>query len=685
MFFRIVFFILCLPLHFLTGSTLDIGEPVFKGTAPSWVQPCNFPLEAVPVKPCQVNLQYLLIDTQRNWEEKVLYSHFVIKALTQSGLEQISQIHIDFDPSYYQVIVHAIRICRDGQWFDRLENSHHNVIQREEELDQNLYVGDLTLVYFLNDIRVGDIIEYSYSLVGQHPLFVSHYVDMVFLQRESPIEKITHRLLGHPDLSFQIKPINTTIKPEITDLSPSLREWKWEVSETLAHTYEPDQPIWHNPVAHIEMSQYKTWGEVAQKLTPLYRLPSDFTQSVPFDMWSLVEKWKKSTNDLAERALQAIRFVQDEVRYLGIEEGMGAFQPTAPSITFQRRFGDCKDQTFLLHALLQLMDISSKPLLVHSSRGKRLPEVLPIPLLFNHIVLQLELDGATYWVDPTLSLQGGSLQTNFFPNYEWGLLLSDDTETLTSLPKPAFKTPIEIDSSFVLESEDFAHLNIKTTFYGFRADRFRRSLKWNGLKKISDESLSDMQEAYGAVTIDSPMEALDDRENNTLTLLESYRLPTQTLSNKKVLELFSFIHRNYLRTRINPERTSPYTIPYPLWVKEHIHIESPFVKWKPFENVYKQEHESLLYTLSTQIKENSADYNFELKHLQDQIPTISLHDYWCMINDIDQKKPPKMTITSSSDSTEGKDFSLLYLLVGFFIWPIIYFLSRKKKSIRDRL
>ncbi len=686
MFFRTLLCILCFPALFLTASTSGQNAQYSKEPAPSWVKTYDFPLEPVLVKPSQVNFQYLLIDKQMHWGEKTLYRHFAAKVLTQSGVEDLSQLNIDFDPSYSHVIVHTIRIFRDGQWVDRLENARHNVIQREKELERNLYNGELTLVHFLDDIREGDIIDHSYSTVGYHPLFTSHYTDMVYLQRDSSAEKITHRLLGPPDFSFLIKPFNTSIETKIADLSPSLREWVWEATDTDAHPYEPNQPVWHNPPAHIQISQYETWEALVRKLSPLYTLPSDFTKSVPFEMQALAEKWKASTNDLSERALLALRFVQNEVRYLGIEEGMGAFQPRPPHLTFQKRFGDCKDKAFLLHALLHLMDIPSTPLLVHSSNGKRLSEALPDPTLFNHLVLQIEIQGTTYSVDPTYSLQGGSLQTNFFPNYEYGLLLREGSERLTPLPKVSLEKPTEIDTSFILESEDSALLKIKSVYHGFKADQVRRSFQWRGMKKFSEDCLTDIQEIYGAAILDSPLKLLDDRENNILTLTELYRLPTQKTSDTKMLKVLSFIIRNYLDSRVNPERSSPYAISYPLWMKEHIHIESPFIKWKPFEENYTQEHESLFYNLSTRIEEHRADFDIELKHLQDHVPQTSLRDYWTIVNDIDLNAPPRMNVallpTAANDNV---NLSFVYWIAGIFIWVLSYFVFRKNRPTQQLL
>src|SRR5262249_46223415 len=140
----------------------------------------------------------------------------------------------------------------------------------------------------------------------------------------------------------------------------------------------------------------------------------------------------------------ALRFVQDEVRYLGFEEGVMGHMPHDPFLVFQRRFGDCKDKTFLLHFLLHLMGISSTPVLVDISAGKALTEMLPTPFAFNHIILRITIDDVDYWVDPTISLQGGSLVKNYFPNYYWGLPLAKGTSSLVPLPDCDLEKPTRV-------------------------------------------------------------------------------------------------------------------------------------------------------------------------------------------------------------------------------------------------
>jgi hypothetical protein len=106
-------FLLLIPMQFVLSE--PAREKFSEGPAPAWVSPCDFSLEPISPKPTQVNVQCLLIDSQRNWEEKTEYSHFAVKVLNQEGIRNVAQIKINFDPSYKTVVVHCIKFLELGQ------------------------------------------------------------------------------------------------------------------------------------------------------------------------------------------------------------------------------------------------------------------------------------------------------------------------------------------------------------------------------------------------------------------------------------------------------------------------------------------------------------------------------------------------------------------------------------------
>ena len=534
------FFLICLlafPTTFLTGlDTLSYLETFCVGEIPSWVKRCDIPLEEISPKFSQVNLQYLLHDTQYNGVEKNTYCHYAIKALTQGGVSDVATIGIGFYPSYQKVVVHGIRVYRNNQWSDRMQGARSSLLHREQELEFSLYDGMHTLVYILEDICAGDIVEWAFTIDGEIPFFSSHLTEEFSLQAPFVVERLYHRILAGPESHVEYKLFHGSPEPNIEDLSESLREWVWELSETSVCDYEDQSPSWHQPHARVQFSQYQTWSEVAQKLLPLYILPQGFSDEI----FSIVKQWMKTTPQASERAMLAVRFVQDEVRYQGFEEGLSGFKPANPQDVFKNRYGDCKDKTFLLHALLSLMGIDSTPVMVHTCLGKLIPDLLPTPFAFNHIVLQIELEGNAYWVDSTIQLQGGStLSSNVFPNYDWGLPISKTATGLIEALGSFQEGPIEIDTSIVVADNGSIEMTVSRTFSGHCADSVRSYLDWRGVHYFSGDFLNFLQKTYGAASASSPASIVDDKKNDKLIVNQAFSIPLKQMEEGTILKLFS--------------------------------------------------------------------------------------------------------------------------------------------------
>ena len=92
-----------------------------------------------------------------------------------------------------------------------------------------------------------------------------------------------------------------------------------------------------------------------------------------------------------ERARAIVRFVQDDVRYVGVEIGENSHRPHTPAWVLDRGFGDCKDKSLLLVSLLRAAGLEAWPSLVHASAGQRLPKSTPSPDVFNHAIVQVAL------------------------------------------------------------------------------------------------------------------------------------------------------------------------------------------------------------------------------------------------------------------------------------------------------
>ncbi|MHB1022885.1 MAG: DUF3857 domain-containing transglutaminase family protein [Acidobacteriaceae bacterium] len=93
--------------------------------------------------------------------------------------------------------------------------------------------------------------------------------------------------------------------------------------------------------------------------------------------------------DFADKAEAIADFVQQQIRYVAIEIGIGGWQPHPAADIFQNRYGDCKDKSTLLAAMLSSVGIHSTWVLVDTNRGYVSPDAPSID--GNHAIAAIEL------------------------------------------------------------------------------------------------------------------------------------------------------------------------------------------------------------------------------------------------------------------------------------------------------
>ena len=119
----------------------------------------------------------------------------------------------------------------------------------------------------------------------------------------------------------------------------------------------------------------------------------------------------------ADKAAAILQFVQQEVRYLGMELGAGSYRPSPPAVVLARRFGDCKDKALLFCTLMQAAGLTAYPALLDTDWRDTIDGWLPSPNAFDHVVACIPQADVYLWVDPTLTYQQGDLARPGFPDY----------------------------------------------------------------------------------------------------------------------------------------------------------------------------------------------------------------------------------------------------------------------------
>ena len=188
------------------------------GPVPEWVvatKPGN-PTDGQLSKDSD-GVSYLLVDTQiRDGKAtSTLFRRVVSRALNPHGVESIANIEIEFDPSYQTLTLHAVDLVRDGRVIHKLGSAKVRVIERETELDARILDGMKSANIFLDDVRVGDVVDYAYSVSGRNPVFAGGTSGRISLQFSVPAARVHARVLVPEDKAVRVSTLYSSKKPSI--------------------------------------------------------------------------------------------------------------------------------------------------------------------------------------------------------------------------------------------------------------------------------------------------------------------------------------------------------------------------------------------------------------------------------------------------------------------------------------
>ena len=545
-----------------------------RGSVPEWVTQYSFEQPKHSFRSIEGNEILLHSSIQIDIESETTYYHGVTQIANEMGAQKYSYFSLTFDPQYEKVVLHKFHIWRDGSLIDLLETADFEVIQREQDLSNYIYNGQLSLITFLEDIKVGDILEVSYSIQGKNPILSGKFIDSSYLQDAVPVDHHVYRLLIPEGRKINFKNHGINHSPVITTLDSGKKEWVWELKNTAPVKMEENIPSWFVEAPYVQLSEFESWEDCISWAKDLFKLPEGHTP----ELNNLINDIKEKNHNEEDRALQALRYVQDKIRYLGIEAGLGSHQPSQPDDVFKRGYGDCKDKVLLLHAILDNMGIESYPALVHTHFQNHISNCLPSPGVFNHAILAIRIKGKFYWVDPTLALEGGPLSSRSCSRYGKALMINPNSKGLSSIDYTETTPNVEVTTTY--EVSDYSlrtQLTVQTVFYGNLADAIRSTIQQVGQDKFLNICLDEYAQKFGDVQPSSPPTYHDNRQKNEIVVVEKYMIQNPwELSNDRRLKsllLYPSSIVAYLKTPVNPNRNYPLAVTYPLHIKERVEVK----------------------------------------------------------------------------------------------------------------
>jgi len=271
-------------------------------------------------------------------------------------------------------------------------------------------------VVAFQSLTPGDIIELSYRTTSLQPgVLASEVWDHFFFQWSDPCLYAEYALLVPNDLAFESRLHNTTLEQVhySTEDVEKLTKHTWTMSNMPAYWTEFHAPPAREHAPWLDISTIDHWGEITSWYDRYTTWPTTVTEQVREN----AERLTGHLTDPLDKTRALFCFVRDEIEYDDVLFGHGPYVPRQADDVLVSQYGDCKDQSALLIALLSACGIEADFVLTSTEMGNS--PYLPSPR-FIHAIVAAKVDGQTLYLDPTEEFL--PFDRNYRPNAETSAL-----------------------------------------------------------------------------------------------------------------------------------------------------------------------------------------------------------------------------------------------------------------------
>lgn len=503
-------------------------------------------------------------------------THQIVKLLTQRGIEKYDDIAIPYQPNSQHLDVNIARtITPDGTIVEPSDEGY-NEVTPPGLLSYNIYSDVVWKVISMPALSPGAIIEYQVTFqdiasesVGKRTWFWGGFN----FQSTVPTLEARYALRLPEDLKFRWKTLNCDLQPQVLK-SPETTTYVWTAMDIPKIDEETGMPTLNDVAMRLSYSSLESWDEV-------YTWYKDLAKDrylADHAIQSVADQLTKDISKTEDRIRAIYNFVASKIRYVGIELGQSAYQPSPASEVMTNLYGDCKDKTTLLITMLDLVGIKAFPVLLNPSPYERLDTDLPSLGHFSHMITAVpDSNGDYMWLDAT----SNTCSFGDLPDVDQGrvgFLIGDESGIFVDIPIfPADANQLILKTDMRLDEEGAVHGEIFMRTKGqydldsrLRYQQFTSS-DWN------DALAAELSRQFPGIHVEWVRSSNLDNPDIPVEMRVGFRVDdyAQPVDGRMLLPLPIDEFGDYAGLFVAATRKYTLNLGYPMHVKKEISIELP--------------------------------------------------------------------------------------------------------------
>ena len=402
-----------------------------------------------------------------------------ILALTEKGRRSLRTITIDVSRRYGDAEIVSVEIIgtngvvRTVDFRKTLKEATDN-----SSTAANIYDPlDRKITCAVSGIGIGETRRVVTRRRMLKPRMRNAFASSALFEYTSPIVSASLEVIAPPErpiVSIKLRhPLDGTVTRAPDERLPDGRmRLKWKAKNVPQAFLEPNMPSFGSEAQKVLVSTLKTWEDVSRWYWELCRPRLEATNA------AMTNKVVSLTDGLkadAEKIRALFKFVSQEIRYMGLtlEDESPGYAPHDVNLTFDNRYGVCRDKAALLVAMLRIAGFEAYPVLIHV--GPKMDEDVPLPY-FNHAIVAVAQPSTPQHLDYILMDPTNENTKDLLPAYLMDrsyLVAHPKGRPLAVVPViPAERNAFRAETKGSLEPDGSALVETVATFGGAN-DLFR--------------------------------------------------------------------------------------------------------------------------------------------------------------------------------------------------------------------
>lgn len=294
--------------------------------------------------------------------------------------------------------------------------------------------------------------------------------------------------------------------------------YTWRKKNSPKYKTENDAPssLYFAPHIVVFIKEYTVKGKPQKLLdgpSSLYDwyfgMVKDVNLTPDPSLKNVVDSLTNGVTDEQEKVKKIFYWVQDNIKYVAFEDGLGGFVPREAHVICSRRYGDCKDMASITTTMLRMAGIPAYLTWIGTRGIPYKYEEVPSPICDNHMICTYIVDGKYYFLDATGKNAPFGTPTSMIQGKEALICMGEGKYEIATVP--------------VLESTQ----NLRSDTVYMHIDE-ESDVKGSGLMRAS---------GYDKIHLTYPLDGMTVKERNLF-----FKRYLQKGSNKFVIDSLEYEH-----------------------------------------------------------------------------------------------------------------------------------------------